>query len=318
MQKRGSNNYFNFTRKERTGTVFLLFIILLLTTMPLIYSLLFKEKIINAGNIENELAVLRIKQKDSTRKYYPKNFDEDNYQHYDSPSGKKTSPYSFTGTLFNFDPNTISAAQWKKLGVRDKTINTIQHFIAKGGKFRQPDDIKKIWGLHEDEIDRLLPYIKIEETVSSSGPVKQESLFKNVPKKQSVEMIDINMADTTALILLPGIGSKLSNRIINFRDKLGGFYSVEQVAETFGLPDSVFQKIRPLLILGENELKKVNINTATLDELKQHPYIRYKLANQLVQYRNQHGNFSAISDMKKIMTVTEELYNKLSPYLTSQ
>ena len=245
-------------------------------------------------------------------------FEEDNYQPYHRPFEKKTSPYSFNGALFNFDPNTITAAEWKKLGVRDKTINTIQHFIAKGGKFRQPDDIKKIWGLHEDEIDRLLPYIKIEETVSSSGPVKQESLFKNVPKKRSVEMIDINMADTTALILLPGIGSKLSNRIINFRNKLGGFYSVEQVAETFGLPDSVFQKIRPLLILGENELKKVNINTATLDELKQHPYIRYKLANQLVQYRNQHGNFSAISDMKKIMTVTEELYNKLSPYLTSQ
>jgi competence protein ComEA len=73
---------------------------------------------------------------------------------------------------------------------------------------------------------------------------------------------------------LPGIGSKLSQRIIAFRNKLGGFYSVEQVGETYRLPDSTFQKIKPKLILGNNNVKQININAASIDEMKAHPYLR--------------------------------------------
>ncbi len=316
MQKRASNNYFNFTRKERNGTVLLLIIILLLTAIPFIYPFIFKEKIIHAVDIQNELATLKAKQKDSTKKYFYKNSADDNNFNYHQPSEKTFHNDQIKGELFYFDPNILSADGWKKLGIREKTINTIQNFIAKGGKFRQPDDIKKIWGLHKDEVQRLLPFVKIATAVSIPEPVKQSAAFKNYEPKKFYDKIDINLADTNALIKLPGIGSKLSSRIISFRDKLGGFYSLEQVAETFGLADSVFQKIRPALLLQEKKIRLINLNTASLDELKQHPYIRYNLANLVVQYRTQHGNFTGISDLKKIMTVTDELYNKLSPYLT--
>jgi len=124
------------------------------------------------------------------------------------------------------------------------------------------------------------------------------------------------MADTTAFISLPGIGSKLAARIINFRDKLGGFYSVEQVKETFGLPDSTYQKIKQYLNLENPSVKKININTATVDELKAHPYIKYILANPIVAYRNEHGLFSKIEDVKKVMVVTEEVYSRIAPYLS--
>ncbi len=318
MQKRDSNKYFYFTRKERNGTVFLLIIILLLTAMPFIYPLVIKEKIIHAGDMQNELAKLKTKQKDSSKKYFRKNFDDSNIENENQSLEKTVHHIAMKRDLFYFDPNTISTDQWRKLGLRDKTINTIQHFIAKGGKFRQPGDIKKIWGLHEDDAQRLMPFVKIAAAVSIPEPVKKSVVFHKYEQKKSFDKIDINLADTSAFISLPGIGSKLSNRIISFREKLGGFYSIDQVAETFGLPDSVFQKIRPNLIADDKNIKLIHINTASEDELKQHPYIRYKLANQLVQYRNQHGNFSAISDIKKIMTVTEELYNKLSPYLTAQ
>jgi competence ComEA-like helix-hairpin-helix protein len=96
---------------------------------------------------------------------------------------------------------------------------------------------------------------------------------------------------------------------------LGGFHSVEQVGETFGLQDSVFQKIKPMLKLNNTVIKQININTATLDELKAHPYIRYQIGNAIVQYRLQHGNFTSLSDLKKIMILTDEIYNKALPYL---
>ena len=107
-------------------------------------------------------------------------------------------------------------------------------------------------------------------------------------------------------------------RIINFRDKLGGFYKAEQVAETFGLADSVFQKIKSRLTLSNSAVKQFNINTASVDELKAHPYIKYNLANAIVQYRTQHGNFASVADIKQIMMVTEEMYSKAAPYLKVQ
>ena len=117
---------------------------------------------------------------------------------------------------------------------------------------------------------------------------------------------------------MPGIGSKLAQRITAFRDKLGGFYKIEQVAETFGLPDSTFQKIKPRLSVNSSAIKKYNINTVTVDEMKTHPYIRYAIANAIIQYRNQHGNFSNVADVKKIMIIDETIFAKISPYLTTQ
>jgi competence ComEA-like helix-hairpin-helix protein len=131
-------------------------------------------------------------------------------------------------------------------------------------------------------------------------------------------VIDINLADTTAFISLPGIGSRLANRIVNFRDKLGGFYSVQQVGETFGLPDSTFQLIKPRLQYTPVTVKKININTADTGTLKGHPYIRWKIANAIVQYRQQHGAFHSAEELLQIVLITPELFQKILPYLTVQ
>ena len=133
-----------------------------------------------------------------------------------------------------------------------------------------------------------------------------------------VSPVDINTADTSALIALPGIGNKLAARIVNFRNKLGGFYSVEQVGETFGLPDSTFQKIKPYLKIADAAVKKIDINIASADELKIHPYIKWQIANAIVAYRKEHGVFSKIEEIKKIMIITEDDYKKISPYVTLQ
>ncbi|CAN5518310.1 hypothetical protein BH10BAC3_BH10BAC3_18350 [soil metagenome] len=127
--------------------------------------------------------------------------------------------------------------------------------------------------------------------------------------------IDINQADTTVFIALPGIGSKLATRIVNYREKLHGFYSVEQVGEVFGLADSTFQKIKHWLVINDTVISKININTANSDDLKT-PYISYNLANAIYQYRLQHGSFSSLADLKKIMLVSDAVFNKIVPYLT--
>ena len=314
MWKKIFSNYFTFTKKERRGTIVLLLLIMFFIALPFLYPLFIKPKPTDASTFKNEIVTLKIKQQDTVKQFTQRNFDEENYQNYYQPSEKNYTK-NFKGELFYFDPNTATTADWQRLGLRDKTIATIQNYLSKGGRFYKPEDIGKIWGLHPDEVQRLIPYVQI--TPKENNYPKKDYETKTFDKpKNTISVIDINNADTTTLIALPGIGSKLAQRIINFRDKLGGFYKAEQVAETFGLPDSTFQKIKPRLTINNLTIKQFNINTASVDEMKTHPYIRYNIANAIVQYRSQHGNFLSVADIKKIMMVTEDVYNKVAPYLS--
>ena len=267
-------------------------------------------------------AVKKLEQQEAISENTAHNDDQiSTYQYDPFKTNNNNKP---AGELFYFDPNTLSKEGWQKLGLREKTIKTIENYLNKGGHFKKQEDLQRVYGLRKNEYERLAPFIKIltelKEKKDENFADKNSSPRNYVlvrPAYHSLS-VDINSADTSAFIALPGIGSKLAARIVNFRDRLGGFYSIEQVRETFGLPDSTFQKIKETLVLKNNAVKKININTATKDELKSHPYIKWNIANTITAYRNEHGVFSTIEDIKKIMTITDEIYKKISPYLAIQ
>jgi competence protein ComEA len=250
---------------------------------------------------------LAAKQKEN---HYTKRFDEnDNDLQYQPIQIKNFA----RGELFQFDPNNLSVEGWQKLGLSEKTSKTIDKYRSKGGKFYKPEDIKKIWGMPEGFYERVKDYIVIASTQDNYQQNNFEKPTYTKPEKKVI-VVNINEADTSGFIALPGIGSKLAARIVNFRDKLGGFYSVDQVSETYGLSDSTFQRVKGSLLLG-GSVKKFNINTATKDELKVHPYIKWNLANAIVEYRNQHGDFKSLEDLKNISLVDKNSYNKIIHYL---
>lgn len=147
--------------------------------------------------------------------------------------------------LFVFDPNELSEEGWKKLGIREKTIQTILHYRQKGGRFHQPEDLKKIWGLHADEAERLIPYVSIQAFVKPSlKPATSQPI-------QSPKPIHINQATAEEISTLPGLNRSLAARMAKFRDKLGGFQNVDQVRRTYGMTDSIFLLISPFIILEE-------------------------------------------------------------------
>ncbi|MEO6639047.1 MAG: helix-hairpin-helix domain-containing protein [Ginsengibacter sp.] len=317
MRKDFINDYFSFTSKERKAVLLVLVIIFLTVLSPLFFGFFSKEKKYSHEDFEKQIAQLKVQQTDSTfASKYPKY--KDNYTNNSFAEG--ASKENIHGEVFNFDPNKTSFADWQRLGVKDKTINTIQKYISKGGKFYKPEDLQKIWGLSPALSQRLMPYVSIKSHASQypSFEKKEFSETKTTYSPKVLSPVDVNLADTTAFISLPGIGSKLSQRIISFRDKLGGFYSIDQVGETFLLPDSTFQKIKPRLVITKASIKTININTASIDEMKQHPYLRYNIANAIFQYRQQHGNFNSLEDIKKVMLVTDNIFNKVSPYLVIQ
>jgi hypothetical protein len=110
---------------------------------------------------------LEIKIPDTSNDHYQKSDQENAYAYqYDKRKSSYNEKMTPKGELFYFDPNTITTSDWKRLGLRDKTIKTIENYLSKGGHFYKPDDLQKIYGLHDDEYERLRPYIKIESNPS--------------------------------------------------------------------------------------------------------------------------------------------------------
>lgn len=304
------NDYFVFTSKERKGIIILLVILFSIFIIPYFFPYFVKNNIEEDVQFQKEIALLQI---DSSNNY-SKNSSLEYYDDYTPPVYNSNNFPK--GESFPFDPNTATVNDWMRLGVKEKIALNIQKYISKGGKFKEPEDLKKIWGIPKSTVDRLIPFVDIKAQETSYSDYKKWDTSQNYkPYKREIKLVSINEADSSAFVELPGIGPSFSRRIVKFRNQLGGFYSVNQVAETFMLPDSTFQKIKPYLVLDATPLRKININTATYEEMKNHPYLRYTLANAIVQYRTQHGNFSSIEGIKKIMIITDEIYKKVSPYL---
>ncbi|MEL7222270.1 MAG: helix-hairpin-helix domain-containing protein, partial [Bacteroidota bacterium] len=133
--------------------------------------------------------------------------------------------------------------------------------------------------------------------------------------KNASVIIDINQATATQWQELRGIGPAYSERIVNFRDKLGGFVSVAQVAETYGLPDSTFQAIylqlRPSAIF-----RSLSINHLGVGELAAHPYLSQNNARAIVRYREEHGSYKNAEDLGKLYSLTEKVKKNIVPYLS--
>jgi competence protein ComEA len=316
------SQYLVFSRKERMGLTVLLLLIAAVWLLPEIF-----------GRSKEEDQEL-LKRADSARLAMA-----------DSIAIPSTGVLKIY-TLFRFDPNTLDEAGWEKLGVRPKTIGIIKNYLAKGGRFRQAEDLGRIYGLRPDESMRLMPYVDIPANDKSdqyrakyrgdpSGRYQDQSNYRDNKsgrfpdqsvtyhsgianknsRRKEIQPFDINLADTGTLVDLPGIGSKLAARIVQFREKLGGFYSIEQVAEIYGLQDTIYRLIRPYLLLTAAMLRKIPVNSAGFDTLNAHPYIQSAEARAIVQYRKQHGAFESLNDLLKINILNAEWLEKVGPYL---
>jgi DNA uptake protein ComE-like DNA-binding protein len=223
-----------------------------------------------------------------------------------------------------FDPNTADDQTWLNMGITERNLQTIRRFQSKGGQFRVKEDLQKIYGIRRDVITRIMPYARI---ANLRGTTLRSNAYRQYPRsspdeykprpflKRTIDVVDLSLADTTALIALPGIGPTLARRIIQFRDKCGGFYSPEQVAEVYGLQDSVFQLIKPYLTIAEPNPRKLTLNELGIDSLAAHPYITYSEARAIVKDREQHGPFRQEEELLKIALLTPEWLRKVGPYL---
>jgi competence protein ComEA len=292
-------DYLSFSKKDRIGVLFLVTLIVFIYLLPRFFPAkspaLLKPDPALVAALDSSSVITAADGETEPLK-------EQNHGSY--------KPYN--SERFRFDPNNLPAEGWMRMGLSQKTAKTIQNYLSKGGHFNKPEDLGKIWGLPPGFYESVKTFITIE---TATQKITQKFTYPAYEKKQRIPVaVNINQDDSSAFEALPGIGPKLAGRIAGFRQKLGGFYAVDQIGETYGLPDSTFQKIRSSLNIS-GEVKKIDLNAATKDQLKNHPYIRWKLANAIFEYRNQHGNFKSLEDLRKIVLIDDVVFEKIRHYL---
>ncbi len=220
------------------------------------------------------------------------------------------------GERFAFDPNQATEADLKKLGIPNRFVKSILKFRSKGGSFRKKTDLKKIYDFPENLYISLETYIILPEKNNYAKKTFEKPTSNTPRKKKEITPFDLNTADTTTLSQVRGVGAKTAQAIVDLRTQLGGFISLEQLNEVY------FLKNKPELVtailqyarLDNPQIRKINLNTATIEALKSHPYIG-KLGKYLEVCRDK-NKFKSLEEVQKLKAITPEIWTKMKAYIT--
>jgi competence protein ComEA len=297
--------YFTFSRREYKAALALLILTFCVWSFSDIENYFFPKKF-DASVINQKAAELDVlqgyKEDESTQNENKIVIDKPRFS-----NEQKTAPIYFT-----FNPNTTNDDEYRKLGLSSKQIHIIKNYISKVGEIKSKADFRKIYGISQSQYEALSPYINLPET-------RPEKQYENHERKAIPAValrIELNTADSNDLDKLPRIGMGYARRIIKYRNALGGFLDISQLMEVYGFRETLLDSISPFLTVDLTKIVMLNINTASVEDLRKHPYIRYKIANAIVNYRLQHGNFSTPDDVRNVILVTEEIYTKIKSYIT--
>lgn len=219
--------------------------------------------------------------------------------------------------LFPFDPNTADSTQLLRLGLQPWQVRNIYKYRAKGGVYRQPSDFARLYGLTVKQYKALEPYIQISSDYAPSAslvPEREEYVRDTVRypvKLQPTEHLVLNGADTAALKKVPGIGSGFARRIVRYGEQLGGYYSVDQLREIEGFPEDALS----YFVVQNPQVRKLNVNKLTLNQLRQHPYLNFFQAQAIVDYRRLKGPLKDLNDLRLVKDFTPEAIERLRPYV---
>lgn len=206
-----------------------------------------------------------------------------------------------------FDPNQLTADEWIEFGLSQKQAQVILNYLAKGGRFRTKESVSKMYCITPQLYQKLEPWIKIPE--ENKIPFVNKTSYQKW-EERSVPVLELNSADTIQLAQLPLVGAGRARMIFKYREKLGGFFSINQLLEVFTIDSVTFQTIKPYIRSDASLIRKINFNSDSL----YHPYLNKKAAAAIIAYRKQHGNFIEINDLHKVTVLDEQMWSKVAPY----
>lgn len=295
-------DYFYFSASQRRALIFVAIVVAGLCIANL-FSIFFTR---NTGidELHDSVYMAQVQQFNTSLKDKKWNYSKSSL--YTQKAGKQIFK-EVSAVLFVFNPNTLDSAGFIRLGLKPYVVRTILKYRSKGGKYRNAIAFSKTYGLSPEQFRLLQPYIKI--------PVEEKSFIIN--NKQELITVELNAADTAQLKRLRGIGDALAKRIVAYRSKLGGFSSVNQLKEVWGIAPEIVQQIIPHVTVDVSRIKKIPINKSGIDRLKNHPYINFYRAKAIYEYRKNNGKILSIEECKTIVdeSLNPQFWDKIEPYL---
>ena len=248
-------------------------------------------------------------------------------------SGDKT-----TTRLFYFDPNTADSLTLLELGFRPWQIRNMFKYRAKGGRYKQPDDLSKLYGLSDSAFATLRPYIRIDSTAwvnrrdslrllrqerdslkRVTDSLRRDSIFAaNGWHVKRDTIIELNATDTAGLQYIRGIGSYIAKKIIWYRGQLGGYISPEQIREIpdFQHKSIPFDTIIPHLRAERDSITRMRVNYLGVEKMQRHPYLSFTQAKAIYELRRNKFYLYSIDDLRELKCLTAQDIERLEPYLS--
>ncbi len=290
---------FTFTKQERSGIYFLLLSIALLQIGYYLYRSFYVSlgTQIIAIDKEGQTEIDALKQK---------------ALHKDSV------------VIYPFNPNFISDYKGYTLGMSLPEIDSLFAFRAKGLYVNSAEEFQKVTHIPDSLLRRIAPYFKFPEWTKDRRPIVQSNKYgpalQNVIRSTAGSVInvkDLNSVGADDLKTVIGIGNTLSERIIKFRDRLGGFLVDDQLYDVYGLePEVVDRALERFRVLERPKIVKININKASAQEIAQLVYIQKTVAQRIVNYRNVNGSIGSFDELKKIEDFPAEKIHRIRLYLS--
>lgn len=213
--------------------------------------------------------------------------------------------------LFPFDPNVLDSTGFVALGLKPYVASNILKYRRKGGKFHDRESFSRVYGIPEEKYRKLEPYISL-----SSGNIRTTDVnVAHDDKNKTVAIVELNSADTAGLTQVKGIGKGYARSIIRFRQQTGGFISVKQLREVYGMTPENFEKIKPFCTVNPTLVNQINVNTASVDKLRAHPYLNFYQARQIYELRRKKGKLTGLADFKGLSELNDSILLKIKPYL---
>jgi DNA uptake protein ComE-like DNA-binding protein len=306
MFRKFIRDYLRFNRFERNGAIALVILMIIIAALPAMVKKLSPVSPVDFSKIN---AILDSLEANETRL-------NDSIEASISSLEFSPSHTVANAVLFAFDPNTISKQEWIQLGLPEKTAQIIINYRNKGGRFKEKSDLKRIYGLSSSDYERLEPFITIEsEEMTKTESAQNGEITKSKEAPYISPLVELNTADSIQLEKLPGIGPVLAARILKFRNKLGGFYSIRQLLDVYGLSPETYSLIENRIQADSSLIRLLSINFITADSLARHPYAA-KSAASIVNFRIQHGHFKSWHELKVVDALPPEQLEKLRHYLS--